>query len=60
MQRAGLAVALASVSVSLTGFQRIGRPAFVTFVASSILVAVVTALGPPPALNDFEERELRP
>ena len=57
---AGLAVALASVSVSLTGFQRIGRPALVTFVASSILVVVVTALGPPPALSDHEERKLRP
>ena len=57
---AGLAVALVSVSVSLAGFQPIGRPALVTFVASSILVAVVIALGPPPDLNDFEERELRP
>ena len=53
----GLAVALASVSVGLTGFQRMGRPAVVSFVASSILVAAAIALGPPPARgHDLEER----
>jgi hypothetical protein len=58
---AGLAVALASVSVGLTGLLRIGRPTVVTFVASSILVIVVIVLGPPPERGGYdEERGRRP
>jgi eukaryotic-like serine/threonine-protein kinase len=54
---AGLAVALASVSVGTTGFLRIGRPTVVSFVASSILVIVVIVMGPPPLRGgDDEER----
>ena len=58
---AGLAVALVSVSVGMTGLLRIGRPTVVSFVASSILVIVVIVLGPPPLRGgDDEEREARP
>jgi hypothetical protein len=53
---AGLAVALGSLSLSMTGLLRPGRTTVVSFVASSILVAVVIALGPPPLRGDDEER----